>query len=161
MHLYASLFYAEYGAATRQLRYVNAGHNAPIVLRWKHSQCEAFHLEASGPPLGLLEGSEFISKPFQLEIGDVLIMYTDGITEAENPERELWGQNRLESLLRSCRGDTPAQIVKRILDEMSAFANGLSQRDDVTLMVIGVKDVTDPQLINPWGMSRSPAVRGG
>jgi sigma-B regulation protein RsbU (phosphoserine phosphatase) len=118
-------------------------------------------LKASGTPLGLLEGSEFISKSFQLEIGDVLIMYTDGITEAENPEHELWGQNRLESLLRSCRGDTPPQIVRRILDEMSAFANGLSQRDDVTLMVIGVKDVTDPQLINTWGMSRSPAVRGG
>jgi serine phosphatase RsbU (regulator of sigma subunit)/DNA-binding GntR family transcriptional regulator len=160
-HLYASLFYAEYDPATRLLRYVNAGHNAPIVLRWKHSQCEVFHLEASGTPLGLLDGSVFISKSFQLEIGDVLVMYTDGITEAENPERELWGQNRLESLLRSCRGDTPPQIVRRILDEMSAFANGLSQRDDMTLMVIGVKDVTDPQLINTWGMSRSPAVRGG
>jgi sigma-B regulation protein RsbU (phosphoserine phosphatase) len=160
-HLYASLFYAEYDAATHLLRYVNAGHNAPIVLRWKHSQCEVFHLEASGTPLGLLEGSEFISKSFQLEIGDVLIMYTDGITEAENPEHELWGQNRLESLLRSCRGHTPAQIVRRILDEISAFANGLSQRDDVTLMVIGVEDVSDPQLINTWAMSRSPAVRGG
>jgi serine phosphatase RsbU (regulator of sigma subunit) len=142
-HLYASLFYAEYDAATRLLRYVNAGHNAPIVLRWKHSQCEVFHLEASGTPLGLLEGSEFISKPFQLEIGDVLIMYTDGITEAENPERELWGQDRLESLLRSCRDHTPAQIARRILDKMLAFANGLPQRDDVTLMVIGVKDETN------------------
>jgi hypothetical protein len=47
------------------------------------------------------------------------------------------------------------------LDKMSAFANGLSQRDDVTLMVIGVRDVTDPQLIKTWAVSRSPAVRGG
>jgi serine phosphatase RsbU (regulator of sigma subunit)/DNA-binding GntR family transcriptional regulator len=141
-HLYASLFYAEYDVATRLLRYVNAGHNAPIVLRWKHSQCEVFRLEASGTPLGLLEASEFISKSFQLEIGDVLTMYTDGITEAENPERELWGQDRLESVLRSCRDHTPAQIVRRILDKMLAFANGLSQRDDVTLMVIRVKDET-------------------
>jgi phosphoserine phosphatase RsbU/P len=118
-------------------------------------------LEASGTPLGLLEDSQFISKSFQSEIGDVLVMYTDGITEAENPERELWGQGRLESVLRSCRDHTPAQIVRRILDKMSAFANGLSQRDDVTLMVIGVRDVSDPQLIKTWAVSRSPAVRGG
>jgi sigma-B regulation protein RsbU (phosphoserine phosphatase) len=141
-HLYASLFYAEYEAATRLLRYVNAGHNAPIVLRWKHSQCELFRLEASGTPLGLLEDSQFVSKSFQLEIGDVLVMYTDGITEAENPERELWGQDRLESVLRSCRDHTPAQMVRRILEEMLAFASGLSQRDDVTLIVIKVKDET-------------------
>ena len=160
-HLYASLFYAEYEAATRLLRYVNAGHNAPIVLRWKNSQCEVFHLEASGTPLGLLEDSQFISNSFQLGIGDVLVMYTDGITEAENPEREFWGKDGLERVLRSCRDHTPAQIVRRILDEMLAFANGLSQRDDVTLTVIGVKEVTDPQLINTLGMSRSPAVRGG
>jgi phosphoserine phosphatase RsbU/P len=141
-HLYASLFYAEYEAATRLLRYVNAGHNAPIVLRWKHSQCEVFRLEASGTPLGLLEDSQFVSKSFQLEIGDVLVMYTDGITEAENPERELWGQDRLESVLRSCRDHTLPQMVRRILEEMLAFASGLSQRDDVTLIVIKVKDET-------------------
>jgi sigma-B regulation protein RsbU (phosphoserine phosphatase) len=67
-------------------------------------------------------------------------MYTDGITEAENPEQELWGHERLETLLRTCRGYTPAQIIKRILDEVTAFANGASQRDDVTLMVVRVKD---------------------
>jgi sigma-B regulation protein RsbU (phosphoserine phosphatase) len=99
-------------------------------------------LEASGTPLGLLEDSQFVSKSFQLEIGDVLVMYTDGITEAENPERELWGQDRLESVLRSCRDHTPAQMVRRILEEMLAFASGLSQRDDVTLIVIKVKDET-------------------
>jgi sigma-B regulation protein RsbU (phosphoserine phosphatase) len=56
-HLYTSLFCAEYDAATRVLRYVNAGHNAPMVLRWKQSQCEVFHLKSSGPALGILEFS--------------------------------------------------------------------------------------------------------
>jgi serine phosphatase RsbU (regulator of sigma subunit) len=139
-HLYASLFYAEYDPATRFLQYVNAGHDAPMVLRWKHGECKVFHLESSGTPLGLLEGSQFTSKTFQFETGDVLLMYTDGITEAENPEREFWGQHRLETLVRSCRNHTPAQIVRRILDEVSAFAKDGSQRDDVTLMVLGVKD---------------------
>ncbi len=139
-HLYASLFYAEYDAATRLLKYVNAGHNAPIVLQWRDNQYKILRLEPSGTPLGLLEISHFSSRALQLEIGDVLVMYTDGITEAENPEREFWGQHRLESVLRSCRDHTPAQIVRRILDEVLAFANGLSQKDDVTLIVIGVKD---------------------
>jgi len=139
-HLYASLFYAEYDAATRVLKYVNAGHNAPIVLQWKDNRTKVLRLEPTGTPLGLLEISHFSSQALQLETGDVLVMYTDGITEAENPEREFWGQQRLESLLRSCRDHTPAQIVRRILDEVLAFANGLSQKDDMTLTVIGVKD---------------------
>jgi sigma-B regulation protein RsbU (phosphoserine phosphatase) len=139
-HLYASLFYAEYDSASRILRYVNAGHNAPILLRWKGDQCEVFHLEASGTPLGLVENSQFPSKTVQLEIGDVLVMYTDGITETENPDHELWGQERLETLLRGCRNFMPAQIVRRILDEVLAFAKGRPQSDDMTLVVVGVEE---------------------
>jgi sigma-B regulation protein RsbU (phosphoserine phosphatase) len=129
--LYASLFYAEYNAVTRVLRYVNAGHNAPMVLRWRDNQCEVFHLESSGTPLGLVESSQFTSQPLQLEIGDVMVMYTDGITETENPEQELWGQERY------C---TPAQIIERIVDEVSSFSKDHSQSDDMTLVVIGVTD---------------------
>jgi serine phosphatase RsbU (regulator of sigma subunit) len=139
-HLYASLFYAEYDVATRVLRYVNAGHNSPMVLRWNRGQCEVFHLESSGTPLGLMEGSQFTSKAFQLETSDVFVAYTDGITETESPGDELWDQQKLENLLRTCSDRTPAQIIRCILDEVAAFANGRSQRDDVTLMVVGVKD---------------------
>jgi len=123
-HLYASLFYSEYDAVTRVLRYVNAGHNAPMLLRWKESECRVFLLESTGTLLGLVERSPFTSQALQLESGDVLLMYTDGITEAENPEQELWGHERLETLLRTCRGYTPTQIIKRIVDEVIAFANG-------------------------------------
>jgi phosphoserine phosphatase RsbU/P len=85
-----------------------------------------------------LEGSEFIAKAFQLKTDDVVVMYTDGITEVENPERELWGRERLETLLRACRDCTPAQIVARILDEVLAFAKDRPQSDDMTLVVVGV-----------------------
>lgn len=138
-HLYASLFYAEYDATTRVLRYVNAGHNPPVLLRWKDGQCKMFRLVASGTPLGLLEDSQFTSKTFQLETGDVLVMYTDGVTESENPKHELWGLERLETVLHSCRNCTPAQIVGRILDELAAFGNDRPQRDDITLVVVAVK----------------------
>jgi sigma-B regulation protein RsbU (phosphoserine phosphatase) len=139
-HLYASLFYAEYDAATRVLRYVNAGHNAPIVLRWKQSQCEVFHLKSSGPALGIMESPQFTSKAFQLEKGDVFIAYSDGITESQDPCGDFWEQERLETLLRACRDCTPAQIVRRILEEVFAFTKDRSRGDDMTLMVVGVKD---------------------
>jgi sigma-B regulation protein RsbU (phosphoserine phosphatase) len=139
-HLYASLFYAEYDVTTRGLRYVNAGHNSPMVLRWEGSQCEVSYLEATGTALGLLEGSQFTSKNFQLEKGDVFVAYTDGITEWDNPCSESWGHERLETLMRGCRGCTPGQIVRRVVDDVLAFAKNRSQSDDATLMVVGVKD---------------------
>jgi serine phosphatase RsbU (regulator of sigma subunit) len=139
-HLYASLFYAEYHAPTRELRYVNAGHCAPLVVRWKSERCHLFRLNASGTPLGLLEGSQFTSQTFQLEPGDVLVMYTDGVTETENSQHKFWGPPRLEALLRTCRKYTPAQIANRIQDELQAFSGDRPQRDDVTLVVVGVVD---------------------
>jgi serine phosphatase RsbU (regulator of sigma subunit)/DNA-binding GntR family transcriptional regulator len=144
--LYASLFYAEYNSATRVLRYVNAAHNAPMVLRWKDGQYRVFRLESTGRPLGLLEDSQFASQAFQLEIDDVLVMYTDGITEAENTECESWGEERLDTLLQACRYCTPAQIVKRIMDEVSAFAKDRPQSDDMTLVVVGAKDEAETGL---------------
>jgi sigma-B regulation protein RsbU (phosphoserine phosphatase) len=112
-HLYASLFYSEYDPVTRVLSYVNAGHNAPMVLRWKNNECKIFTLESTGPPLGLLEGSQLTSQALQLETDDVLVMYTDGMTEAESPGRRIVGtgaaQNRaarLPSLL-ACSNTHP------------------------------------------------------
>jgi sigma-B regulation protein RsbU (phosphoserine phosphatase) len=139
-HLYASLFYSEYDPATRVLSYVNAGHNAPIVLRWENSRCHVFHLRSNGTALGLLEGSQFTSSTFQLEKADLFVGYTDGITDSENQCGELWGQERLETLLRACFDCTPAQIVDRILDEILAFGKNCSQQDDMTLVVAAVKD---------------------
>jgi serine phosphatase RsbU (regulator of sigma subunit) len=89
-HLYASLFYAEYDTVTQMLRYVNAGHNSPIVVRWKRGQCRLFRLKPSGNPIGMLKGPKFVASAIQLEPGDMLVAYTDGITEAENAQRELW-----------------------------------------------------------------------
>jgi len=139
-HLYASLFYAEYDPATRILRYVNAGHSAPIVLRWEVGRCEVFHLEPSGTTLGLLESSQFSSRAFQLEKDDLLVAYTDGITESENASGESWGKERLETLLRGCHDRTPGQIVRRILDEVSGFAENRPQVDDMALVVVCVQD---------------------
>jgi serine phosphatase RsbU (regulator of sigma subunit)/DNA-binding transcriptional regulator YhcF (GntR family) len=137
-HFFASLFYAEYEPATRVLTYVNAGHNPPIILRTSTRSSKLFHLKSAGIPIGIAPDSRFPSRTFQLEIDDVLVAYTDGITEAENPEGEFWGQKRLETVLRSSSHQTAEQIMQAILDKVSVFVNGQAQHDDMTLVVLQV-----------------------
>jgi serine phosphatase RsbU (regulator of sigma subunit)/DNA-binding transcriptional regulator YhcF (GntR family) len=140
---FATLFYAEYEPATRVLKYVNAGHNAPMVVRPRYDSCEMYHLTSGGQPVGISPNSELTTTIFQFEIGDVLVAYTDGITEAENPRSDQWGEQRLERLLRSCSRESPERIVNGILDEVSAFADGQPQRDDATLVVMSVQEGCD------------------
>jgi sigma-B regulation protein RsbU (phosphoserine phosphatase) len=97
-----------------------------------------FHLKSAGIPIGIAPDSRFPSRTFQLEIDDVLVAYTDGITEAENPEGEFWGQKRLETVLRSSSHQTAEQIMQAILDKVSVFVNGQAQHDDMTLVVLQV-----------------------
>jgi DNA-binding GntR family transcriptional regulator len=136
VQIYASLFYAEYRPATRVLEYVNAGHNPPMILRWKHDRCEVFQLKACGIPIGIFEGTRFVPETFQFEPGDVFVAYTDGITESDNREGEMWNLSRLENLLRGCQSKTSEETIQSILDELFAFTDGQRQRDDMTLVVM-------------------------
>jgi len=138
-HFFASLFYAEYEPATRNLKYVNAGHNPPVVVRPRDGSCEIYHLNSGGMPVGISGEAQFACSSFQFEVGDFLVAYTDGITEAEDRHGELWGEQRFENLLRSCSRATSEQIITCILDEVSRFTNGMQQRDDMTLVVMGVQ----------------------
>jgi len=153
-NFFASLFYAEYQPATRILRYVNAGHNAPIVLRANNGRCEMFHLEAGGMPVGISSDSQFTTATFQLHIGDVLVAYTDGISEVQNRKGEMWGQEKFERLLSSCGRETPEQVIERILAEVSSFADGLPQQDDMTLVVMAVQDGCDGGGLTPARLRR-------
>jgi len=135
-HFFASLFYGEYQPATRILNYVNAGHNPPIVLRRNDDGCEILLLKPGGVPVGALEGSQYTCKTFQLEIGDVLVAYTDGITESENSVGDPFGQEGLEKTLCSCADRDPQESLQHILNELAAYSAGRSQRDDITLVVM-------------------------
>lgn len=137
---FASLFYAEYEPVTRTLRYVNAGHNPPIIVRPRKESCELFHLRPEAVPIGMFADTQFAATKFQLEKDDILVAYTDGLTEAVNPFDEQWELGRLESLLRSCGQRAPSEIVECILAEVSVFANGEPQRDDLTLVVMKVQE---------------------
>jgi AraC-like DNA-binding protein len=136
------------------LRYVNAGHNPPIVLRPHDVRCEIFHLNPSGMPVGISSDAQFKTATFQLHIGDVLVAYTDGITEVQDRHGELWGQARFEQLLSSCGCGLPKEIMERILDEVSGFADGQPQRDDMTLVVMKVEEGCDGVGLTPASVRR-------
>jgi phosphoserine phosphatase RsbU/P len=145
MHFFASLFYGEYQPASRILRYVNAGHNPPLVLRRNDDRCEVLPLKPGCVPVGAFEDSRYTSTRFQLEIGDVLVAYTDGITEVQNSLGDLLGQERLERILRGCVCQDPRDILQHILEALSAYSAGCLERDDSTLVVIQVQAQGSPR----------------
>lgn len=136
---FASLFYAEYEPETRLLQYVNAGHNPPLVVRSTRGKTRAFHLKPTDVPIGVSDRSKFPAELFQLHVNDILVAYTDGITEMVNRKDEMYGLPRLERLLVSSDDGTAQQIIERILNDISDFAQGQSQRDDITLVVMRVQ----------------------
>jgi serine phosphatase RsbU (regulator of sigma subunit) len=140
---FATLFYAEYKPAARTLNYVNAGHDAPVVVRPRNGSCEIFHLDSASIPVGISAAPDFAPAAFHFQVDDILVAYTDGITEAQNRDGEHWGRQRLEKLLLSYCHETPQQIIDRILNEISTFANGHPQQDDATLVVMGVQGGCD------------------
>jgi sigma-B regulation protein RsbU (phosphoserine phosphatase) len=137
---YATFFYAEYDPASRVLTYVNAGHNPPLVLRGDRQ----ISLEATGTVIGLLPDAPYSRSSMVLLPGDVLIAFTDGISEAMNPIEEEWGEERMVAAARSllhkpdCAVDAE-QLMNCILEAADAFTVGADQHDDMTLLICMVR----------------------
>jgi len=132
---YATFFYAQYYPATRALRYVNAGHNPPMVLRGK----EFIRLTEGGTVVGLFSESPFVEGFVQLEKGDIVVAFTDGISEAMNGADEEFDEDRLMAVMKKMDGRTAAEIISRILIEVDGFTAGAKQNDDMTLVVVRVQ----------------------
>lgn len=94
---------------------------------------------AGGIPVGIAPNSQFASRTFQLETNDVVVAYTDGITEAQNLDGDFCGQQKREELLLASRHKAPQQIIEDILNKLTEFVNGHPQRDDMTLVVMRVQ----------------------
>jgi sigma-B regulation protein RsbU (phosphoserine phosphatase) len=135
---YVTFFYAQYEVASRTLHYVNAGHNAPILYR-KHANPSVLRLEAGGTVIGLLPDFTYEEDHVKLQPGDVLVAYTDGISEAMNHAEEEWDERRLVQALAECHALSAAEIIKYILDRVDAFTAGAQQHDDMTLAVMRVQ----------------------
>jgi phosphoserine phosphatase RsbU/P len=135
---YATFFYAQYDPQTRQLTYVNAGHNPPIILRKKDAEWELTRLEEGGAVVGLLPHFPYTQATVQMEPGDFFLAFTDGISEAMNPDDEEWGEEQLIETAKACNGLAAADTIAFIVDAADRFAAGAKQHDDMTIMVVRV-----------------------
>jgi serine phosphatase RsbU (regulator of sigma subunit)/uncharacterized glyoxalase superfamily protein PhnB len=128
---YATLFFGEYDDHTRRLRYANCGHYSPLLLR-NDDTLEL--LGSTGMVLGLFCEWDCTVEECSLRPGDVLALYTDGITEAFNADEEEFGEERLIDLMRQHRQRTAQTMLAAILEEVQRFSAG-KQYDDITLIV--------------------------
>jgi sigma-B regulation protein RsbU (phosphoserine phosphatase) len=134
---YATLFYGVFDGATRTLRYVNAGHNPPVVLRRNGS---VDWLETGGAPVGIFPDSIYEESIVQLDPGDLVITYTDGVIEAANQSGEEWGVQGLLQAAAAWAGqyaEDAEDLVRLIFSSMDDFSRG-RQTDDATLAVLRV-----------------------
>jgi phosphoserine phosphatase RsbU/P len=131
---YATFFFATLDPETREFRYVNAGHNAPVLL--KGASGELRRLEACGPVVGLLPLAGYEAESLILEPGDLLIAYTDGISEAMTAEDEEWGEARMLAAVPRRPNALAAEVLGEIFRAADEFTAGAEQHDDMTLLVM-------------------------
>lgn len=132
---YATLFYGVLDGTTRTLRYVNAGHNPPIVMRRDGS---VDWLEAGGAPVGMFPDWPYEEGVVQLNAGDLVLAYTDGVVEAEDPSGEMWGVERLRRAVVQNRACSAADLVDAIFNSVDEFSRG-RQADDATVATLRVR----------------------
>lgn len=132
--MFVTLFYGFLDAATRTLTYVNAGHNPPMHFHAADGMLT--ELPATGIAMGVLLDAAYTQESVQLVPGDILVLYTDGITEAENANLEMFGVERLEKTILASRGSSANELVRVILDAVKSFTGDHPQSDDITLMVV-------------------------
>jgi hypothetical protein len=129
-----TLFYAEIDPGNGRMLYVNAGHNPPCLVR-ADGGVERF--AATGLALGVLADPEYVMYETELEPGDRLLLYTDGVTEAENTLGEEYGDSRLVGFLEAHRGDTDRALLDGLVANVLLHGGPVKPRDDMTLMVVG------------------------
>jgi len=129
---FATLFYLEISPGSPRMRYLNAGHNPPFVLRKKTTES----LQASAIPLGMMAGTVYTEGELTLDPGDLLVVYSDGLTEARNTQDEEFGADRLQELLPRLRGLSAEESVRVVIDEVTAFLGRERPHDDLSLVVL-------------------------
>lgn len=130
--LYTTLFFAVYDAAVRELVYVNAGHLPPFLIRnGEHSP-----LEVTGMVVGAFPKIGYESRRIALEVGDLLVAFTDGITEPEDPYGEEFGEDRLWQTLKRDIDRPVDEIITSVMDEVVVWTGGPKQQDDMTMLLM-------------------------
>jgi phosphoserine phosphatase RsbU/P len=133
---FITLFMAELEPSTGLLRYLNAGHNPGFLVRGGLGGGRVEELSSSGVPLGLLPNSRYQPRELVVEPGDIVCIYSDGITEAESIDEEEFGTERLIELLRKHQGFTLQEVLETLQGAVTRFARGKPQYDDQTVVLL-------------------------
>jgi serine phosphatase RsbU (regulator of sigma subunit) len=133
---YATLFWAEYNAQTAVLTYVNAGHPSPIVT---HSTGEIERLDSGGVPIGMFANRRYTATKLRMTPGSRLVIFTDGLTDAENTAEEEFGDERLMDCCASIpAGIDATAVAERVIQAVAEWSVGTEQFDDTTIVVLDV-----------------------
>ena len=135
MNGYATFFYAQIDLAAGRLHYVNAGHNPPYLVRRAGGGVEINELSVGGTVIGLFPDVDYVDGDVDLRTGDLLVMFTDGVTDARNDGDDEFGDERLKALLREALGQSPEAIASSLSARLRAWMAGAEQHDDVTFVV--------------------------
>ncbi|MEZ5291617.1 MAG: SpoIIE family protein phosphatase [Vicinamibacterales bacterium] len=131
---FATFFCGRWRAGARTLEYVNAGHQPPICCAGGALQA----LDVTGPALGLLPDAAYEIRELRLEPGDLLLLYSDGVTDALDAGGESWGEPHLHETLRSACHLPASRVVQRVLSAADRHADGTPQFDDITIVAVRV-----------------------
>jgi sigma-B regulation protein RsbU (phosphoserine phosphatase) len=132
--MFATTFVAYIDPANGQMTFASGGHNPALLYRAETRQCE--YLTAPGVAVGIFREAEFVPQEVTLAVGDVLVLYTDGITEAINDDEDEFGEERLEQVVIRHADQAAQDIADLILDEVNVFTGDQSLFDDATVVVI-------------------------
>jgi PAS domain S-box-containing protein len=132
--MFVTLFFGRLSESDRTLTYVNAGHNPPVVVRGRDGALE--ELMPTGMALGAAENQAYSSQTLSIGTGDVIVMYTDGVTDSMNTQEKFFGEDRLYAIIKDSVALTAREILDRILFSVQEFSRDMPQFDDITLLVI-------------------------
>jgi len=130
---FITLFFALVDSRSGKLVYCNAGHNPPLLIR---SDGSLVKLGAVGTVLGIMPELGYEEQHHTFEVGDLLAIYSDGVTESESPDNDEFGEDRLADIHSAHREEPAAQIVEKVIQEVDRFTDGAPPVDDVTLVVV-------------------------
>jgi serine phosphatase RsbU (regulator of sigma subunit) len=133
---FVTMFYARFDQSKRTLQYANGGHNPPLLVRPKTG--ETLLLDAGGPILGILPQAQFSNTVVNLDQGDILTLFTDGVTEQENEAGDEFSVERLGEVVRSRETEPASALVTQISEAVSTFAGAKQQVDDLTVVVVKI-----------------------
>jgi serine phosphatase RsbU (regulator of sigma subunit)/CHASE2 domain-containing sensor protein len=132
--MFTTLFCGVIDVPSGTMAYCNCGHNPPLVLRKGEVTFEP--LRNCGPPLGVVDDIDYVPRSIALAPGDMLLLYTDGVTEAETSQSDQFGMKRLEQAILETRSHPARSVVEHVIKRVAEFAKGTPQSDDITCVAV-------------------------